>query len=382
MRPPDRLLIVTIGAQWAVTVAVALAASRTGSLFGEIAVANAWIDHGSSVAHGSLAPTGGPLYALLLAPVTLLTTRASTVASIVTFVNVIILAPLATYCLLDVGRRIAGRPFAIAAAATWLFAPLVAIPLFVPKFHDTYVDDVLPALYGLTIGPAFLAMALSLAAAMLALRAVAGARRAAFAAGLLAAAAIACLPISAGIAAGVVCALVVARRWRQAGEALVGLAAGLAPTLIWRQRALGGDLVSTGNPTWNGFQASMANVREFFYSNRLLQWLPVAGAIGMLRVRRPAAALTAVWVAVATVVAVATPTSFEGGRFFVDLVPAWPAYALLVAAIPALVPTLVARLGDRIGGEVDAPDVSRAAAVILFGAVVVITGLLTALVGR
>ena len=126
----------------------------------------------------------------------------------------------------------------------------------------------------------------------------------------------------------------------------------------------------------------MANVREFFYSNRLLQWLPVAGAIGMLRVRRPAAALTAVWVAVATVVAVATPTSFEGGRFFVDLVPAWPAYALLVAAIPALVPTLVARLGDRIGGEADAPDVSRTAAVILFGAVVVVTGLLTALVGR
>ena len=139
----------------------------------------------------------GTLYALLLAPITLLTTRPGTVASIVTVVNVIILAPLATYCLLDVGRRITGRPFAILAAATWLFAPLVAIPLFVPKFHDTYVDDVLPALYGLTIGPAFLAMALSLAAAMLALRAVAGARRAAFAAGLLAAAAITCCPMSA-----------------------------------------------------------------------------------------------------------------------------------------------------------------------------------------
>ena len=115
----------------------------------------------------------------------------------------------------------------------------------------------------------------------------------------------------------------------------------------------------------------MANVREFFYSNRLLQWLPVAGSNRDAPRARPAAALTAVWVAVATVVAVATPTSFDGGRFFVDLVPAWPAYALLVAAIPALVPTLVARLGDRIVGEVDAPEVSRASAVILFGAVVV-----------
>jgi hypothetical protein len=319
---------------------------------------------------------------LLLAPLTLLTTHPRTVASVVMFVNVVILAPLATYCLLDVGRRIAGRLFAVAAAAIWLFGPLVAVPLFVPKFHDTYVDDVLPTLYGLTIGPAFLAMVLSLAAAMLALRAVAGARRAAFAAGLLAAAAIGCLPVSAGIAAGVVCALVAARRWRQAGEALIGMASGLVPTLIWRQRALEASLVSTGNPTWDGFQSSMAGIREFFYSNRLLQWLPVAGAIGMLRVRRPAAALTAVWVAVATVVAVATPTSFDGGRFFVDLVPIWPAYALLVAAIPALVPTLVARLGDRIDAEVDAPGISRVAAAILFGAIVVVTGFLTVLVGR
>ena len=362
MRAPDRLLLVTVGAQWAVTVAVALAASRTGSLFGEIAVANAWIDHGSSVAHGSLAPTGGPLYALLLAPITLLTTRPSTVASIVTVVNVIILAPLATYCLLDVGRRIAGRPFATAAAATWLFAPLVAVPLFVPKFHDTYVDDVLPALYGLTIGPAFLAMALSLAAAMLALRAVAGAPRA-----RLRRWASRCsgnrVPSGQRRDCG-------GRHLRSRGRSSLApgrrgarrFGGGPGPDPDLAPESPRGDLVSTGNPTWNGFQSSMANVREFFYSNRLLQWLPVAGAIGMLRVRRPAAALTAVWVAVATVVAVATPTSFEGGRFFVDLVPVWPAYALLVAAIPALVPTLVARLGDRIGGEVDAPGVSRASA--------------------
>ena len=355
MRAPDRLLVVTVAAQWTVTAVVALVASRTGSLFGEAAVAQAWIDHGSAVAHGSVAATGGPVYALLLAPITLLTTSPATIATIVAAVNIIVLAPLATYCLLDVGRRIAGRPFAIAAAATWLLGPLVVIPLFVTKFHDTYVDDVLPVLYGLTVGPAFLAMALSLAAAMLAMRAVEGARRSAFAAGLLAAAAIGCLPVSSGIAAGVICALATARLWRQVGEAVVGVAAGLVPTLIWRQHALADSLISTGNPTWGGFQRNMANVREFFYSNRLLQWLPIAGTIGMFRLRRPATALMAAWVAVAAVVVVATPTTFERGRFFVNLVPVWPGYALLVASIPALVPTLVVRLGDRIGTSSTTP---------------------------
>lgn len=382
MRAPDRLFVVTVGAQWAVTVAVALAASRTGSLFGEVVVAQAWVDHAAAVADGSLVPTGGPLYALLLTPITLLTTRVETVASIVTAVNVIVLAPLATYCLLEVGRRIAGRAFAIAATATWLLGPLVVIPLFVPKYHDTYVNDVLPVLYGLTVGPAFVAMVLSLAAAMFAMRAVADAPRAGFAAGLLAAAAIGLLPVGAGIAAGVLCALAIARRWRQAGEALIGLAAGLVPTLIWRQRALEDAMISTGHPTWVGFQQSMANVREYFYSNRLLQWLPVAGAIGMARLRSPAAGLTAAWVAVAAIVAVATPAAFDGGRFFVNLVPAWPAYALLVAAIPALVPTLVARFRDRIGSEPEAPAVSRALAAILGGVVVVLAGLLAALVAR
>ena len=50
---------------------MALAASRTGSLFGEIAVANAWIDHGSTVAPArETSPIASRLEALEPAEVT------------------------------------------------------------------------------------------------------------------------------------------------------------------------------------------------------------------------------------------------------------------------------------------------------------------------
>jgi hypothetical protein len=381
LRAPDRLLVATVGTQWLVTAVVATVASRSESVYGNAAAARATVDAAHAVARGTLPPTAAPLYPLLLAPLAALTTGLGTVAAVVTTLNVVLLAPVASYCVLELARRVAGRLFAVAAAAVWLLGPLVAIPLFFDKYRDTYVDGVLPAFYGLTLEPVYPAMALSLVASLFAVRAADGAARAAFVAGLTAAAAIACVPVSAGAAVGVLLALAVAARWRGLLEAAAGLVAGLAPTVVWRHRA-GGPTLTLGGPTWAGFQDSMANVREFFWSNRLLQWLPVAGAIGMGRLFVPGSALLAGWVGTTAVVAVATPTSFESGRFFVHLIPAWPAYALLVAAIPALVPTLVRRLGSRLDAETRTPAVSRAAAAAVFAVIVVLTVLLASLVGR
>jgi hypothetical protein len=381
LRTPDRLLILTVGAQWLVTAGVALAAKHSGSVFGDPEAARAAVDAAHKVATGTLPTTGGPGYPLLLAPLVAVTSHVSTVASVVTTINVLVLAPLASYCLLEVARRVAGRLYAMAAALVWLLAPVVVVPLFVPSYRDTYVDDVLPGLYGLTLQPAYLAMVLSLVAALLCLRAAAGAGRAALAAGLAAAAAIACVPVSAGVAVGIVLALVVARRPRSALEALVGIVAGLVPTLLWRHRALSDDVVRLNGPSWNGFQAAMAQVREFFWSNRLLQWIPVAGAIGMFRLDGVGATLFGAWVATAAVLVFATPAVFEHGVVFLALVPTWPAYALLAAAVPALVPTLLRRLGPRVAGETGAARVPAAVLALLVVLVVVIGTTVVALVG-
>jgi hypothetical protein len=381
LRTPDRLLVVTVGTQWLVTAFVGLIATRTASVFGDPAAARATVDAAHEVATGGLPTTAGPAYPLLLAPLAAVTTHVSTVASIVTTVNVLVLAPLASYCLLEVGRRVAGRIYAIAAALVWLLTPIVVVPVFVPKYHDTYVNDVLPALYGLTLQPAYPAMVLSLVAALFCLRAAAGAGRAALAAGLAAAAAIACVPVSAGVAVGVMLALAVARRPRAALETLVGIAAGLVPTLLWRDRVLSDHVLTLGGPTWTRFQATMGQVREVFWSNRLLQWIPIAGAIGMFRLGSVGATLAGAWVATAAVLVLATPSVFDHGAVFLAWVPAWPAYALLLAAIPALVPTLLRRLGPRAEGETDAARVPTAVVAALLVLVVVVGTTAVALVG-
>jgi hypothetical protein len=94
----------------------------------------------------------------------------------------------------------------------------------------------------------------------------------------------------------------------------------------------------------------MDSLREFFWSQRVAQWAPIAGLIAVLSVRRGAiAALLGGWLAAFLLVKGFSPlASIESGSFWRLLMPAWPAYLLLFASIPLLVPTLARRLGDRV----------------------------------
>jgi hypothetical protein len=382
MRRPDPLLVAAVVLQWIVTAGVALVATRTGSLFGDPTVAKAAVAASNSLVHGAVPATPAPGYALLLAPVVALTGDVDSVASVVTTVNVVVLAPLCAYFLFELAERAAGRLFAGATMVVWSVAPVVAANLYIPTYHATYVDDVLPALYGLTVQAEFVAMTLSVASAAFAMRAVAGSRHAALVAGLLAGAAIGVTPTAAGVAIGILFAIAVSRKWRSFLDAAIGLTASLVPTLVWRQRALGAPTVTLGHPSWSTFQSSMAQIREYFWSNRLLQWLPIAGTIGMARLVPAFAALAAGWLATASVLVVATAADFGGGRAFISLIPAWPAYALLVAAIPALVPTLTTRFGQHLKPTKEAADIRKsgvAAAAVLLAALPL---LLVILLGR
>jgi hypothetical protein len=107
----------------------------------------------------------------------------------------------------------------------------------------------------------------------------------------------------------------------------------------------------------------MAQFRENFWSNRLLQWLPIAGTIGVARLMPTLAVLASGWLAAASVLVIATTAEFGRGRLLISMIPAWPAYALLVAAIPALVPTLATRLGQHLEPGTGVTDVRKGAAV-------------------
>ncbi len=165
-------------------------------------------------------------------------------------------------------------------------------------------------------------------------------------------------------------AYLVARRWR------VGLAFGAAivPSLLllawWKDKGLGGvpilsyeearlaagsalavsvDLDQYLDLDLEHWRTQMDNLREYFWSARLVQWAPFAGLIAILRVRRgAAAALIGGWLAAFIVVKGFSPrATIDSGSFWRLLMPAWPAYLLLLASIPLLVPTLARRLGDR-----------------------------------
>lgn len=348
MRRPDPLLVAAVVLQWIVTAGVAVTAAHSNSLFGDQAAAERVVAASSSIVHGSLPSASAPGYALLLAPIVAVTDDVGSVASVVTTLNIVILAPLCAFFLFELAQGAAGRLFAGLTMLVWSLAPAGATHLFEPKYHTTYVDDVLPALYGLTLQPEYVAMTLSIAAAALAMRAVAGRRRCALVAGVLAGASIGVAPVAAGVALGVLAGIAASGRWRSLLDAGIGLLAALLPTFVWRQRVLGGPTFTLGHPSWSTYQSAMAQVREFFWSNRLLEWLPLAGTVGAARLRPVFAVLVGGWLLAAAVLVVATTSDLEGGRLFILLVPAWPAYALAVASIPALVPTLTRRFGSAV----------------------------------
>ena len=234
-----------------------------------------------------------------------------------TALNVIILAPArdAIACSIVAQSRSPDARTPISPPRSGCSAPVAAVPLFVTKYHDTYVDNVLPALYGLTLHPAYLAMVFSLAAAALAIGPWPVPNALAFAAA-------ASSPRDGGAAGQ--------RRGRGGCRAahspppvagagrskrLVGLGAGLAPTLIWRQRAAWHrDLARLGHPTWGAFRAAWPTSGNTSSRTGCCSGCRSPALSGCFALRRPRRGIDG-WLGapVATVVAVATPTSTTEG---------------------------------------------------------------------
>ncbi len=311
---------------------------------------------------------------MLLAPLTWVTGSSSVeLLPLTTVLQVGVLGPIASLAVYDIGARLAGRLAGLWCAAVFVAAPFAAIPYFVDRYHDSWVDQVLPQALGLTQQADFPSVVAVLVAAALTVRALqAGAQREAFLAGTLAGVALAIKPANALFLAAPLVAFVLARRWRQA--ALFGLA--LAPALIaltiWKSKGLGTVpffsmgtttlAAGLGDPvlaqTWfertfdidfETWKQNMSNLREFTWSARIVQFLPLAGAVAVARVSVPAAGLLLTWLLGFVVLkGSASVASIETGSYWRLVMPALPAFALLAAAVPLLVPTFVRRLGSRL----------------------------------
>ena len=211
--------------------------------------------------------------------------------------NVLVLGPLALAAALGVAASIGGLALGAWTLLVWVALPWLAPLYTLSKYDMTMRDDVLPLVLGLT-GDAGYAEGVAILAAL----------------------------------------ALLTRRTRPATAAAAAVLLGLAA--IWLSRA----------PDVEGFsldalQANLAGLREYFFSQRLLQWVPLAGLIAVARRSIPLALALGGWFGGYVAFRLTSATTFEEGEFFRLLLPALPAFVLLTAALPLLVPTLAARLG-------------------------------------
>jgi hypothetical protein len=282
----------------------------------------------------------------------------------IVLVNTLVLLPIALLCVYGIASRIAGRLFGYFAAMIWIALPYLGVLFVEPGYHQKYTELTLPQLLGLSSVPDFPATVALLVAAYLCLRATETTSwHAPAAAGLACGYSLAIKPSNA-IFLFVPAIFLLACRW----SALPIFAAGLAPAVLtlalWKFRGLGqlaaapveplrlavgpGDLLhriySPKLSSWAHLGQVLDSLREHFWIARVLEWVPVAGSLGLLaRSRRGflliATWFTAFWLIKGTYFA----ASIEDASFFRLLMPAFPAYALLAAATVLLVPGVRAR---------------------------------------
>ena len=152
----------------------------------------------------------------------------------------LVLGPLALLCVYGIAARIGGRLLGYWASFLWVVAPFAAIPLFVDRYQERWIEQFLPQALGLTAMADFPSMVLVLAAALFVVRSLSPGRVTdAVLAGVLIGAAAALKPPNLLVAGGAVLAYVVARRWREGLACGAAIVPALLVLLLWKVRGLG-----------------------------------------------------------------------------------------------------------------------------------------------
>jgi hypothetical protein len=355
------VLGVLIAVQWLAVLAFALTVRHNGWLFysgGD----QLWHYTDAYVLGHRLQPPSfvGYGWSMLLLPVTYFTgpNLVSALPVIVLF-NTLVLLPVALLCIYGIATRIGGRLFGYWAAALWIALPYFGILFVEPGYHQKYTELTIPHIVGLTAMSDFPSMVGLLVSAYFCLRALeSGSRLTMVAAGFAAGYAIAVKPSSAIFLFGPALLLLLTR-WRTILPFVLGLAPALATLALWKYRGLGhlgatqeepvrlasgvGDLLRRiHNPdanSWSHFHENLIAIREHFWVARVLEWLPLAGALALFARARRAFWLIVPWFAAFLAIKGSyVDARMDDASFFRILLPAFPAFVLLMAAIPLLFP--------------------------------------------
>ena len=285
--------------------------------------------------------------------------------------KVLVLMPIAMLALYGIAARIGGRLFGYWAVLLWVVVPFIGVRYTNPGYHQRYTELLLPQSFGLTAMADFPSMVAALVSVYFCVRALVDERPQLFdgiAAGIAAGAAIGIKPSSAIFLVGPALALAYRRRAALAGAVVAGLAPAVVTLAVWKERGLGSLplLSSTSAPKgsasalpvaglnlgkywhkldWSQFLSNLDLIREHFWSVRLIEWLVIAGLIGLARRSRLAAILVGGWFAAFVLVKGSySGAGIEDGSLFRIMMPSYPAFILLLASVPLLVPHAPSKL--------------------------------------
>jgi hypothetical protein len=366
---PTYVLSTLVVAQWLALLALALTVRHNGWLY-YMGGDQLWHYTGAyRLVHGEIVPPlVGIGWVTVLAPIAWLAgpNLASALPAIV-LLNVLVLLPVALLCLYGIAESIGGRLFGYWAALLWVVVPYVGIAYALHGYHQKWTEITLPQILGLGAMADFPSVVALLAGAYLCIRAVdRGDWALALGAGLAVGYSIAVKPSNSAflVAPGL---LMLAYRPRL----LPAFAAGLAPLVallaFWKERGYGrvpafgapsGHRVALGllspvhkythNNTWTQLHNNLLALREHLWSDRLLEFLVLAGIVALLLRSRRAALFVGSWFAVFLLLkGTYVDSSIDDATFWRLLLPAFPAFVLLAASVVLLVPGVRLRPPER-----------------------------------
>jgi hypothetical protein len=376
---PSHVLGAFVVAQWILVLGLALVVRHSGWIYYQGGDQLWYYTIGWSLAHGHFPQPGvGYLWAVLLAPIAAVAgPNIANAYPAIIVVQFLFLLPVALLALYGIAVRIGGRLFGYWAALLWLVVPLVAIKYTDAGYHERFTEALLPQGFGLTAMGDFPSMVATIVSCYFCARVLTGEPRRtsnAIAAGLAGGAAFAIKPATALFLAGPILGLLVARRHRAAAWFVLALLpAAVALTFVkWRgfgyvplfhsadgvHLAAGrGPAVLAADPlqhylhfNWHTFLTQLDQVREHFWSLRLVEWLVLAGLIALFVKSRPFGALVLGWFfPIVILKAGSGRADFEGGSLLRVIMPAYPAFVLLLAALPFLIPGVARRWTNEPG---------------------------------
>jgi hypothetical protein len=363
---PAKLLVPAIAIQWLTTLALALTVRHNGWLFYQGGdqlwyYVSSWV-----LVHGQI-PTAfiGHGWPALLAPISALAgPRLVPALPAIVLLDVLVLGPIALLCMYGIAKRIGGQIFAYWTVALWLTVPFIGIKFTDYLYHQRYTELTLPQSFGLTAMADFPSMVAVLVAVYFGLRVIERPDAVeAIAAGLAAGVAVTIKPASAPFLGGLALGFLYRRRLVGAGFLVAGIAPALLTLALWKYRGLGylplfnsegavrlaagvhQQLVAF-NPLhhyvkfdWHRLNLNLLAIKEHFWSLRVVEWLVIAGLIGLARRSLTSFLVVGGWFAAFVVTKATYPQAdVTDASVFRVMMPSYPAFILLLASLVYLFP--------------------------------------------